>query len=352
MQDDVVSPGSPKRPRISDIAREAGVSVATVDRVIHGRPGVKKHTTALIKSIISQLEYGTTPAHGRHVLKKLNFDVILPVGPNTFMDMLGTEIETAFEPMSERGVTVRLHRIDRFDPQALTDHIRTIAPATHGIAVVAVEHPMVREAVNEVANSGIPVVTLVSDLSTSRRISYVGIDNRAAGRTAGALMGRMAPPVDGKVILVAGCFGLNYRDHEEREMGFQRVLTEGFPNLRIVERLESHDDFQKTYRQTKNALERDPDIIGIYNISSGNRGVGAALEETNCAGKVLFIGHELTRYSRQYLVNGTMDAVIDQSPSSEAKRTAQILYDFHDRPDTNPTFDPIPIQIYLRENLP
>lgn len=352
MEEENAPSGNGKRPRISDIAHEAGVSVATVDRVLHGRPGVKKHTTDLINSVINQLAYGTPPSAARRVLKKLKFDIILPVGPNTFMDVLESETQRVFTPLAEAGVTIKTHRIDRFDPQVLTDHIRAIAPTTNGIAVVAVESPMVREAVNEVVDLGIPVVTLVSDLSTSHRISYVGIDNRAAGRTAGALMGRMVPLASGKVVLVAGSFGLNYRDHEEREMGFQRVLSERFPNLRIADRIESHDDFQETYRQTMSILEREPGIVGIYNISGGNRGIGTALEETKTVNEIVFIGHELTQFSRQFLVSGTMDAVIDQSPKLEAERIAEILFNFHNQTEFSPLLDPIPIQIFLRENLP
>jgi len=352
MEEETAPLGHAKRPRISDIAREAGVSVATVDRVLHGRPGVKKHTTELINSVIHQLAYGTPPSANRRAKKKLKFDIILPVGPNTFMDVLSNETQRVFKPLVEAGVSIEIHRIDRFDPQVLTDHIRAIAPRTNGIAVVAVESPMVREAVNEVIDSGIPVVTLVSDLSTSHRISYVGIDNRAAGRTAGALMGLMVPQAAGKVVVVAGSFGLNYRDHEEREMGFQRVLSERYPNLRIADRIESHDDFQETYRQTMKILEHEPDIVGIYNISSGNRGIGTALEETKTANEIVFIGHELTRYSRQYLVSGTMDAVIDQSPKIEAERISEILCNFHNQTEFNPLLDPIPIQIFFRENLP
>lgn len=327
------------------------MSVATVDRVLHGRPGVKQQTIDLITSVMNQLEYAGAPAL-RPRRKHLNFDVILPIGPNTFMDVLADEIEKAATIEQEADIALTISRIDGFDPDVLTAKIREVTPASDGIAVAAVENPMVREAINDASSAGVPVVTLVSDISTSRRLSYVGLDNRAAGRTAGLLLGRMVTATPGKVVLVAGSLGLNYRDHEEREMGFQRILTERFQNLTIVERLESHDDFHVTYRQIKAVLERVPDIVGIYNIGGGNRGIGAALEETGMADKVTYIGHELTQYSRQYLVNGTMDAVIDQSPQSEAKRALKILNDFHQNADIMPPHEPIPIQIYVSENLP
>src|SRR3546814_14770267 len=82
---------------------------------------------------------------------------------------------------------------------------------------MALEHPKVREAVAELADQGIPSVTLVSDLSHSRRSAYVGLDNRAAGRTAALLIGRFLGPArrGAKVAMLAG--SLSYRAHEERE---------------------------------------------------------------------------------------------------------------------------------------
>ena len=52
------------------------------------------------------------------------------------------------------------------------------------MAFMALEHPAVREAVNQLAERGVPTVTLISDIAHTSRAAYVGLDNRAAGRTA------------------------------------------------------------------------------------------------------------------------------------------------------------------------
>ena len=97
---------------------------------------------------------------------------------------------------------------------------------------MALEHPRVLEAVNTLADRGVSVVTLISDLSNSRRVSYVCIDNRAAGRTAGYLLGRFIGSRRGQIAIIAG--SLSYRAHEEREMGFRHILREIFSDVSAV----------------------------------------------------------------------------------------------------------------------
>ena len=67
---------------------------------------------------------------------------------------------------------------------------------------------------------------------------------------------------------------------------------------------------------------------------------------------VVFIGHELTRYSREFLINGVMDAVIDQVPRKQARMLIDMLESF--ARGENGAFNPetAPISVYFRENLP
>jgi LacI family transcriptional regulator len=108
-------------------------------------------------------------------------------------------------------------------------------------------------------------------------------------------------------------------------MGFRHVLAEEFPGIEIVARTESRDDFERTYREVRDLLEREPGLAGIYNVGAGNRGIARALEEAGRARSVLFIGHEVTEHTRRFLLSGTMDAAIDQNPRVEAREAIQRL---------------------------
>ncbi len=76
-------------------------------------------------------------------------------------------------------------------------------------------------------DAGIKLVTIASDVPATPRSTYVGLDNRVAGRTAALLMGRLLRGLAGNIAIVTG--SRSYRGHEEREMGFRAVLGEDFP---------------------------------------------------------------------------------------------------------------------------
>jgi len=339
--------------RLAEVAREAGVSLATVDRVVNGRHGVRRRTAEHIWETIERLE--STPLPGRPSATRphaLHFDVILPAGTNTFMQNLDDQVVALGRELVEQGVTVTCHRVEGFNPAVLAATILEVGKVSDGLAIAALENPVVREAVNQVAERGVPVVTLVCDLTNARTVGYVGLDNRAAGRTAGYLMGRFAGGRAGRVALIAGSIGLSYRDHQEREMGFRDALYEQFGNLAIADRFEDQDDFQKAHEQTNIILDRFPDLLGIYNIGSGARGIAAALKERGAAGRVIFVGHDLTRFTRQYLIEGVMDAVINQDVVHEATGALQHLLAFHNRPLPSPRLGAPRVEIFVRENMP
>lgn len=335
------------RTTIADIAREAGVSTATVDRVLNKREGVKVRTRDRVLTAAERLGYlegGTLP----DTQSEIELDFVLPGGSNTFMTMLAGHLEE-MAAQRQKDAHIRVHLIEGFNPDALAARLHAIRGQTHGVGVIALDHPTVREAIRNLSVEGVPVLTLVSDISNVPRVGYVGVDNRAAGRLAGHLLGRFMGAGRGKVALFAG--SLSYRGHEEREMGFRHMLAEAFPALTIVELREIRDDSQRAYQEARTLLRTYADLGGIYNIGAGNRGIAQALEESGRARQVVFIGHELTEYTRRFLLSGIMDAVIDQNPRVEAREAVDRLIRAA-RNDNSQRAVPVRIQAIFRENIP
>jgi LacI family transcriptional regulator len=330
------------RPTIADIAREAGVSTATVDRVLNGRPGVKGRTHDLVRSTAARLRYPGGGAEAFAAEGRRAVEIVLPGGTNAFMDMLAAAFEA--EGSGRTDLAVRVRRIEGFNPDALAEAIGDVRDRCDGLGIVALDHPTVREAIRGAAATGVPVVTLCSDISHVPRRAYVGIDNRAAGRLAGYLVGRFVGRAAGRVALFAG--SLSYRGHEEREMGFRHILAESFPSLEIVALREVRDDVERSYAEARALLAAQPDIAGLYNIGAGNRGIARALAEAGRAGRTVYVGHELTEHTRRFLLQGTMDAVIDQMPAEEARLALAALAGAPTPPA------PLPARVVFRENLP
>jgi len=340
----------PVRATIVEIARAAGVSTATVDRTLNNRAGVREHTRDRVIHAAQRLGY--LPERSTSILSRgmgiARLDFLLPGGTNTFLKMLADHLEAMGEARRHE-TAVRVHLIEGFNPEALAARLFELRAESNGIGVIAIDHPVVREAIRAVAAGGVPVVTMVSDISNVPRIGYVGIDNRAAGRLAGHLLGRFVRPGERQVALFAG--SLSYRGHEEREMGFRHILAEEYAHLQVVELREVKDDSERAYREAKALLATYTGLAGIYNIGAGNRGIARALEEAGRAAEIVFICHEVTEHTRRFLLSGTVDAVIDQNPRVEARDAIDwLIQAAAGRPQ--PNLPPIRIQAVFKENIP
>ena len=331
------------RSTLTDIAKDSGVSTATVDRVLNNRAGVSSRTRSIVMETATRLGYfGQTES----TVERIRLDFVLPEGTNTFIAGLKAQLER--QCAAQDGIDYQIHAVEGFNPLSLAQKLAALRPVTQGIGLIALDHPAVREELRALAEAGVKVVTLASDILHVARTGYVGIDNRAAGRLGGYLLGRLLPPTPCKIALFAG--SLSYRGHEEREMGFRHIISEEFRHLEIVQMREIRDDRQRAYEETLALLEKHPDLAGIYNIGGGSSGIGKALDDRSRGRSIVFIGHELTENSKPLLLSGTMDAVIDQNPRVEAREAIGLLASairgrtFEDHPPR--------LQVIFRENIP
>ena len=339
----------PPRRRVVDIARAAGVSTATVDRVLHGRANVRPATAQRVLKVAAELQaLPETDLLRALQPPPMQIAFLLPTGSNRYLRMLGEHISASDEQLGAFNVTSHCHFVEGFNPEALARSLRHHARRADGIAFMALDHPLVREAVAEIAGQ-VPVLTMISDIPETPRTAYVGLDNRAAGRTAALLIGRFVGERRGKVALIAG--SRSYRAHEERETGFLAIIRAAFPGLTVVGLREGHDDAAQNYRQTRALLARHQDIIGIYNIGGASDGIARALREANRGSVVTFIGHGLTTDTRAALRDGIMDVAITQDHQLVTLNCVRIFANLRDGRAATAGIEPIQISLFVRENL-
>jgi LacI family transcriptional regulator len=339
------------RVTIEDVALEAGLSVATVDRVLNGRAAVRPQTALRVEKAIRHLNYQPDRLAARLAKgQEYRFCFVLPEGNNSFMIELGEEVRANASRMVSERVQIDLRLTDVFDAATLAATLDSIGDIYDGVAVVALDHPRVREAINGLVERGVSVVTLVSDVPSSKRSHYAGIDNSSAGRTAATLMGRYLGSKNGKVGLIAG--SLSLRDHIERRFGFEQVMLHEFPHLTILPVLESRDDWQRVEKVTAQMLADHPDLVGIYNVGAGARGIVTALENAGRQKQITYIAHELTDHTRRALVDGTIDVIINQNAGHEVRSAVRVLMAKADRTPLIEAMEHIRIDIFVRDNLP
>jgi len=341
-----------RRATIHDVAAEAGVSLATVDRVLNKRPGVRKSTIDKVRAAVDVLGY-TPDVFAANLAKRrtYRFQFLLPSGSNAFMEDLRNVTRDLAPALKGERVNIHVELIDSFDSHAVAGTLSILDKSVcDGVAVVAPAFPEVRAAIDRLQDRGVHVTTLVSDHPASERAHYVGIDNKAAGTVAGRLLGRFMDARPAKIGFLAGSLGL--RDHAERYAGCLEVLNAHFPHLEQIGLLEGRDDNFRNRELVAKLLKSHPDIAGIYNVGAGNRGVIAALEDAGRDQDITFIAHELTPFTRKSLEVGTVDAVIAQDPGHEIRSAIRVLKALCDGVPIIEGQERIGIDIFIKENLP
>ena len=338
-------------PTINDIARVAEVSLATVDRVLNARPGVREVTVRKVNEAIAELGYVRDTAAANLARGRIyNFTFILPANDNEFISQLEAQIEMLARGLRHERTKLSVVRVAAFDPMALAGAIDAIDPKqVDGVAIFGPETPSVRDSIAHLKSHGVTVVSLVSDIPSSERDNYIGVDNIAAGRTAAQLLGRFLGPTSGKVLVLTG--SMLARDHLERRLGFDEVMARDFPHLDILASLEGRDDPDLIQRLLPDAFAENPDVIGIYSSAAGNDGLLRHFDAHAVAHRPVVVAHELTPLSRAALSQGRFDAVISQDSGHLVRSAVRIMRANSDQMPINPAQERIRIDIYLKENM-
>jgi len=336
---------------VNDIAREAGVSLATVDRVLNARPGVRAKTVSAVNNAIDRLGYVRNVAAANLARQRIyRFLFLLPAVQSQFIAALSAAItEAARGPLAEASEVI-IAQVPQRDPHAMISALDAQGDLqVDGCAIMAHETPEVRDLIARLKGDGAALVSLITDQPQAARDHFVGIDNQAAGRTAGVLVGRFLGPRPGKVAVVVS--SMLARDMVERRLGFDEVMAARFPHLQILPSLEGHDDRDLT-RQITLACLAQGDVVAVYVAGAGTRGVTEALREVGMAGRAVVVAHELTEHTRTGLHDETIDAVIAQDVGHLARSALRVLRAKADRRPIDEGQEQIRITVLLRENLP
>lgn len=334
--------GKPRRSGLEDVARLAGVGLATVDRVLNERGGVSAGTARRVIEAARRLGLRRTlpSPHSRLV----RIEVLLARSEAPFFMRLTKAFARVADSL-DRSVTLLRSTLDQSNPRAVAQHIQ--ATGADGLIVYCAEHPAIQGAIAAVTAAGTPVICLVTDVPDSPRFAYVGIDHLKAGRTAGFFVARMARR-PGPALVVTADPG--YREHKERVAGFREGLAIHAPAVPVADVLQADDNRDRAYMLVGRVLRRVPELCAIYNTGGANRAVAAALRDAGAAGRVLFIGHELTEVSAALLREGVMTLTIDQAPELQARRSVEAMLKRLGFLEAGPPSTEIPFTLHTPEN--
>ena len=337
-------------PTLEDIARRAGVSVATVDRVLNRRRRVRPRTEAAVLQAAEALSFHSTPQQrrrGRVLAPQICVGALLQKRGKPFYRRLGAQLRGACGRREDIRADLQLEFVDALAPGPIIDSMRRLAERARVLAIVSIDHPLIADETAALADRGVPVVTLLSPLASSRVVAHVGVDGRRAGRIAGWGMSRCMQG-SGTIGILIGSH--RYRGHEDREAGFRSYLREQGGSFREIGTMTYLDDDEGAYGTVLELLDRWPDLAGLYVIGGGTGGALRALAEHGTAGGISVVCSEMTQDVRERLISGAVDFVV-ASPVQEIAATAvEVLTRAALDPDTAESVT-LPSTIYTSENV-
>jgi LacI family transcriptional regulator len=248
--------------------------------------------------------------------ESFRFAYVLPAEETPFLDLVDRQIAQTAGDFRHQHITEITHRIDAADPARFAADLAQV-DACQGIALLAPDLPAVKLAINALVRSGVHVVTLFSDVAGSMRETCIGADNRAAGRTAGLLLARMASGADtaGRDTLLLSSQSTRLSAEIERRIGFAQVIEERFPALRLLRTPDLPADDAGTAQALQQFLASGVDparVAGIYNVGSGSAGVARALQAAGLSAQVGVVAHDFTEEHRALLGANGLSYVLHQ----------------------------------------
>jgi ribose transport system substrate-binding protein len=231
---------------------------------------------------------------------------------------------------AEYAVTVDTRGPAGLNPQAEVDEFRAmVARKPAGILVSVANSKLMTPEIDAAIAAGIPVITIDSDAPESKRLYFIGTNNREAGRLGGH---RMAAQLNGKGNVV---FFTNpgQPNLEERLKGYQDVFA-GYPGIKIVDVFDIKADPGTALDQAGVYLARTgaAKVDGFVSLDSrSGSNVAEAFKRRNVTDRML-IAMDVDTDTLQLVGDGTIDSTIAQKPYTMALLGLKALDDIHHYP--------------------
>ena len=309
---------------VETVARMAGVSRGTVDRVLHNRPNVRPEVRNRILEVMKELDYKPNAAASALAFsrKTRKVGVILPQWKGFFKEEISRGIEESRRELNTYGIEVLIEEFASDEPEICVKKISDfLSEGINGLCICAQDNSLIREKITELAAKDIPTITFNSDIADSKRVCFVGQDLVRSGRIAAQIMIKCVP--NGKILIVVG--NLKFSAHRQRLEGFFERMTEcGFSRSDFTV-VESFNKYSRTLRVVKEKFREDESLSGIYMVNESVAACAEAIKNLSLSKKPIVVCHDLPRSTKALLKSGEVDFALEQDIYSQGRKSLQLM---------------------------
>jgi LacI family transcriptional regulator len=300
------------RPTISDLATASGVSVSTVNRLLHATGKVRQDTIERILDAAEQIGFyglGAMRERSRAALPHRRLGFLLQQSHRQLYRMFGDAITAAAGRRQDVLAEPLVLFEDDLAPEAIAANLLKLGESADAVSVIAADHPLIGQAIDALRARGVPVVAYITDLSAASRAGYVGTDNWKLGRTAAWFVTQTAHR-PGKVATFIG--NHRYQCQDIADASFRSYMREHAPNIIVGDSVPTQEEPDNAYRIVHTLLRDESDLVGIYVGGGGISGVLRAVRELPLERRhdIRIVCRDLGPETRKGLTEGLITAAL------------------------------------------
>ncbi len=342
---------------IKDIAEAAGISIGTVDRIIHNRGRYSRATADKVRRIMKELNYSPN-IHARGLKKTRNYSFAAVI-PEEYQDsgywkLVADGINRASEELSSFCKKAEMYHFDRYSSDSCVHTLKSaLDSGCDGILIA----PVIPEAVQDVlGDADIPFLFIDTDIpDENKRIAYIGQDSYQSGVLSGKLMLMMLKKEvtnNGEYILIIDPPGSNYH-LKSRIAGFRSYMEKNCTSLMLKQVKIDTDDERLFHSEIAGHIKETEQLpCGIYVANSSVYYLASYLEKlTEKYTGIPVIGYDLIPGKERFVENETINFILTQQPEEQARLGLMMLYDvlvLNRHPESEVI---MPLHIITKENL-
>ncbi len=318
---------------IRDIAEKAGVSIGTVDRVLHDRGEVSPETRKRVLGIIHEMRY--EPDILARILKtkkKFKIAILLPAPDreNLFWKDPEDGIRQALNDELHVGFSLIEGLYDQFDKSSFKRQAnRVLREIPDALIMAPVFYQESMSFLDRCSSAGIPFVVINSNICHKDQLCFIGQDSLKSGQLAARLLSYGLDTNKNLVIINIASETDNYGHILNRGKGFLDFFAESpdYGRTNIIKiNIDTTDDLV-IHEYLSSEIRGQNSISGIFVTNSKVYKVARYLEE-NMSFHPHLIGYDLLVENTRYLKKGLIDFLISQRPKEQGYRGFISLFQY------------------------
>jgi LacI family transcriptional regulator len=342
-----------KKMRIKDIARLAGVSVGTVDRVIHKRGKVSEEALEKVLETLHNIDYKPNLI-ARTLGSKKNYRIAVLI-PDPSLDeywhqsFLG--VNQAENEWAQYDFRLEAFFFDLYDRSSF----KKVAEAAYkskpdGILISPVFYHEALPFFELFKSSNIPYVLFNTNIPEVQPLSFIGQNLVDSGKVGAELLHLQQHNTGTFALLHINESSLNSIHLLEKEKGFKAYFKENDLNV-SVQVLDLNNKEESSVEKEIEKLLQDPELRGILVSTSKGASLVSSLLQTHGKGSIRLVGYDLLKDNIHYLKAGLIDFLINQNPKRQAFLGISYLANYLLLKKEPPQQDLFPLEIITKQNL-